>query len=200
MTGSRRVPLYLPEYPVLLEQRHLDNCRVACDREELLTQLAVRPQPRIAEIGVFRGEFSQVLLRKFAPSVLHLFDLDLKRHKIAEHFARLIATGQVQLHEGDSSTGIAALPLEYFDLIYIDGDHSYEGVVKDIQASVPRLVPGGYLVFNDYTFWSPCENMQYGIMQAVNEFCRREDWEATHFALDGYMYCDLAIRKLTLNR
>lgn len=37
--------------------------------------------------------------------------------------------------------------------------------------------------------------MPYGIMQAVNEICLEREWEATHFALDGYMYCDIAIRR-----
>jgi hypothetical protein len=90
---------------------------------------------------------------------------------------------------------VSTFPLEYFDVVYIDGDHSYLGVKKDIEASVPRLSAQGYLILNDYTCWSPCENLQYGVMPAVNEFCRRENWEATHLALDGYMYCDLAIRR-----
>lgn len=196
MTGSLKEDgLFLPPYPTLLEARHLRNCRTVSNREELLARLDTRDRPRVAEIGVFRGEFSRTLLDRLAPSELHLIDLDLTRHAIGQKFAAEIQSGIVHLHEGDSSQTMASFPERHFDVIYIDGDHSYEGVTKDIAASVPRLADHGYLVFNDYTYWSPCENMPYGIIQAVNEFCVEHDWEATHFALDGYMYCDIALRR-----
>jgi SAM-dependent methyltransferase len=199
MTGSWKERLYLPPYPRLLGQQHLKHCRTCCDRDELISQLDLPPRPRVAEIGVFQGEFSRVLLDRLTPGELHLVDLDLKQHAIAAKFAVEVEQGCVHLHEADSSTTIASFPDSYFDMIYIDGDHSYEGVKMDIEASVPRLADGGYLVFNDYTYWSPCENMAYGIIQAVNEFCWEHAWEATHFALDGYMYCDIALRKPNRN-
>jgi hypothetical protein len=37
--------------------------------------------------------------------------------------------------------------------------------------------------------------MRYGVMQAVNEFCLNTNWEVAYFALDGYMYCDIAIHR-----
>jgi len=35
-------------------------------------------------------------------------------------------------------------------LLFIDGDHSYEGCKNDILAWVPYLVPGGILAVHDY--------------------------------------------------
>lgn len=195
VTGSAKNRLFLPATPTLLEQRHLEKCRVVCHRQELISRLALPDKPRVAELGVFRGDFSQTLLDRLAPSELHLIDLDLRSYDIAGRFADEIARGIVHLHEADSSTTIASFPAEYFDLIYIDGDHSYDGVHRDIEASAPRVTDRGYLVFNDYTRWSLCENLSYGTMQAINEFCIEQDWEATHFALDGYMYCDIALRR-----
>lgn len=49
-------------------------------------------------------------------------------------------------------------------LVYIDADHSYEGVKRDIEAWVPKLVPGGVLAFHDYA------NPDYGVNRAVQEF------------------------------
>lgn len=49
-------------------------------------------------------------------------------------------------------------------LVYIDCDHSYEGVKADINAWYPKLVKGGILAFHDY------EARQYGVKQAVTEF------------------------------
>ena len=39
---------------------------------------------------------------------------------------------------------------EYFDLIYIDGDHSFSGVFSDIQNYYSKLKPGGILSGHDY--------------------------------------------------
>lgn len=36
-----------------------------------------------------------------------------------------------------------------FDFVYIDGDHSYEGVVKDIQNYKSKVKPGGVMAFHD---------------------------------------------------
>jgi spermidine synthase len=195
MTGSPKRELVILPSPPLLPQRHLENCRTVASRDELLRRIDVRPGPRVAELGVFRGEFSRYLLDTLRPEELHLFDLDLRRFSIAEKFSTEIDQRRIFLHEGDSSTGLLALPDAYFDLIYIDGDHTYEGVCRDIEAAERKLAANGYLIFNDHTYWSPCECLSYGVMQAVNEFCERSDREAVFLALDSYMYCDIAIRR-----
>jgi hypothetical protein len=37
------------------------------------------------------------------------------------------------------------------DLVYIDGDHSYEGIVTDLQCWYPKVREGGILSGDDYT-------------------------------------------------
>jgi len=49
-------------------------------------------------------------------------------------------------------------------MVFIDGDHTYEGVKKDILALADKLVANGYLCFHDYSV-----NF-LGVVQAVNEF------------------------------
>lgn len=40
------------------------------------------------------------------------------------------------------------------DLIFIDGDHSYEGCKKDVERFVPEFLrPGGYFILHDYYGW-----------------------------------------------
>lgn len=51
----------------------------------------------------------------------------------------------------------------YFDFIFIDADHSYESVVKDLNAWYPKIKKGGIFSGHDYTCWA-------GVNKAVNEF------------------------------
>lgn len=52
-------------------------------------------------------------------------------------------------------------------MVYIDGDHSYEGVKRDLKAYYPKVVKGGILAFHDYL------NEAYGVNKAVHDFAGR---------------------------
>jgi hypothetical protein len=39
------------------------------------------------------------------------------------------------------------------DLLFIDGDHSYEGCLRDVMKFVPAVRPGGYFILHDYYGW-----------------------------------------------
>lgn len=184
----------LPEHAPELTERHLKNCRVVRNREVVLQQM--KKGGIVAEVGVQEGEFSKLILQLCEPQELHLIDCILGGYSIDQKFKPEIDRGQVILHESDSSTAIRKFPDAYFDFIYIDADHSYDGVQRDIEAGKTKIKDGGFLIFNDYTYWSPGECINYGVIQAVNELCVREDWEMVYFALAGYMHCDVAIRKL----
>jgi len=58
----------------------------------------------------------------------------------------------------------------YFDFIYIDGDHLYESVIADLKGWWPKLKDGGIMAGDDYVFvLNPAEG-QYGVVEAVEEF------------------------------
>lgn len=59
-----------------------------------------------------------------------------------------------------------------FDLIYIDGDHDYDSVNRDIRISIPHIKPNGYLSGHDYNSSCP------GTIKAVdNHFKNIEIFE-----------------------
>jgi predicted O-methyltransferase YrrM len=62
----------------------------------------------------------------------------------------------------DAAKTLAPEPIR---LLYIDGLHTYEGVHDDITTWVPRVVPGGVIVFDDYFN----TNSGVGVHQAVDE-------------------------------
>jgi hypothetical protein len=39
------------------------------------------------------------------------------------------------------------------DLLFIDGDHSYDGCAQDVMRYVPSVRPGGYFILHDYYGW-----------------------------------------------
>ena len=39
---------------------------------------------------------------------------------------------------------------EFFDVVYIDGDHTYNGVMSDIRSYLPKVKHGGLLCGHDY--------------------------------------------------
>jgi len=49
------------------------------------------------------------------------------------------------------------------DFVFIDADHAYESVKKDIEAWLPKVKNGGYLSGHDYASHAP------GVISAVNE-------------------------------
>jgi hypothetical protein len=184
----------LPDNTPELTATQLKNCRVLPNREAILLQM--KKGGIVAEVGVQEGVFSKSILQICEPKELHLIDYSLTEFSIEKNFRSQIESGQVKLHESDSSLAISKFPDEYFDFIYIDADHAYKGVKRDIQAAKTKIKQDGFLLFNDYTYWSPCECINYGVVQAVNELCVNENWEMIYYAFGGYMYCDVAIRKL----
>lgn len=60
----------------------------------------------------------------------------------------------MSIHVPDNSLG----------LVYIDCDHSYEGVFKDLSVWIHKLVDGGIMAGHDYLA------RQYGVKKAVADF------------------------------
>lgn len=185
----------------MLQDSHVKNCRFVESRLKILEYLPKNSV--VAEVGTQYGYFAEQIMAIAKPKKLHLLDynFDLFKAEISKKQNSLvqkgIENGTVELHEGDSSTSLSSFPEEYFDWIYIDADHAYQGVCKDIQQGYTKVKAEGMMVFNDYTNWSVCEVMPYGVAKAVNEFCIANNWEIVFFAFQSLGYHDVAIRKNT---
>ena len=58
---------------------------------------------------------------------------------------------------------------EFFDLIYIDGDHVFDQVKLDIYNSWKILKSGGYLILDDYLWWY-YKDLKLNPSSAINTF------------------------------
>lgn len=57
---------------------------------------------------------------------------------------------QATFYEMPSVEAAAMLTGNLFDMVFIDGDHSYEGCLLDIQTWLPLVKPGGWICGHDY--------------------------------------------------
>jgi hypothetical protein len=147
------------------------------------------------EIGVAEGAFSKVLLDVIKPHKLHLVDpwehqeradyeqdgnnadnetQESRYRSVAQLFAKETREGVVTIHRRYSQDVAADFRDGQFDWIYIDGLHSYEGVQSDLDLYKGKLKPGGVIMGHDYTNHQRAQQMQFGVVEAVNDFVARE--------------------------
>lgn len=145
----------------------------------------------VAELGVFLGDFSQQLLTTVQPETLYLIDAwkyydygyadplnvsqewhDGNCRSVMARFAEQIAEGKVFVMRMLTTLAAAQLPDDFFSLVYVDANHSYQGTLDDLRAFAPKVRKGGYLLGHDYTY-----NLGFGVIPAVTEFCTSEGWE-----------------------
>jgi hypothetical protein len=71
---------------------------------------------------------------------------------------------------------------EKVDWVYVDGDHSYEGCLKDLRNCLKIVKPGGMIFGDDYT-------NKPGVHQAVNQFIAETNLPFNNFYETQYEIC-----------
>ncbi|OUJ12046.1 class I SAM-dependent methyltransferase [Acetobacter sp. DsW_059] len=195
----------------------LRNARLLSSRDDILPLLP--RHAHIAEVGVMKGDFSEKFLKICKPSKFYAID-EFMVHKLPEvwgqktsdlfenkthgqffkdRFASQVASGQVVVMEGDSGTMLASLADESLDVVYLDADHNYHAVVRDLEIARKKMKPHtGLVILNDYIMSDGAS--PYGVIQAGHEFMLHHGWEMVAFALHDHMYCDVVLRKMPVRR
>jgi predicted O-methyltransferase YrrM len=119
----------------------------------------------IAEVGVKFGRTTFFLLDNVQDLVIHAVDLDISmfynKEVKSKYKDRLIPIKGYSYEVADQ------LPNNSMDLIFIDADHSYESVKKDILAYTPKLKDNGILSGHDIDY--------PGVNKAVRELIKDFD-------------------------
>jgi hypothetical protein len=167
------------------------NWPASIERRRFLLELLPHASVGI-EIGVHLGDFAEAILIVVEPTELHLVDpwyyessprydkawyggkgadgqreLDARHAAVCERFAVQIRAGQVAVHRGQSETILPQFPDGYFDWVYIDGNHLYEYVARDLALALEKTRPAGLITGDDYTdsgWWGG------GVKRAVDQF------------------------------
>jgi hypothetical protein len=173
----------------------------------------------IAEVGVALGGFSRMLIdccrpaRFIAIDTFRLNELPMfwgrppteyfgdKTHLAwYQHtFGSEIDSGIMRVLEGDSAEQMECLPDASVDVFYLDADHSYASVKRDLNVIIRKIKPDGWLVINDYILIDQLgAEAPYGVIYATNEFMLEHRWAMYYFALQAHMFCDVALRRREL--
>lgn len=185
-----------------LEEKHVRNCQITLNRRAMLQRIGKLEV--VAELGVNRGEFSREILDVMQPSRLHLVDIwDSERyhdglfHEVTSKLATELESGSVQVHRKLSTEAHEDFPDEYFDMVYIDTDHSYQTTRDELMAYASKMKPDGILAGHDYSMGNWDASCRYGVFEAVHEFCVTFDWELCFLTAEPLESPSFAIRKIT---
>lgn len=153
-----------------------------------------------AEVGVWRGDMSYYLLKSCPTLHLRMVDSWAAPAAQPEHYrqsddfhahlsesvqlgymqaainATAFATDRRTIARLPSAEAAARVEDGSLDFVFIDGDHSYEGVLTDIGAWLPKIRPDGFVSGHDY---HPQRNKQknFGVCRAVDEAAALYGWE-----------------------
>ena len=167
-----------------------------------------------AEIGVFKGNFSDSLLRVTQPKILHLIDpwkssgadihkgafyseaqrsqkdMDEMFAEVEKRFTTQIQAGKVVMHRETSESALGAMADASLDWVYVDGDHTEGAVSADLELAFKTLRRGGLLCGDDYilgSWWGA------GVVRAANRFIGRH---AEEVSIIAFIDTQFIIRKL----
>ncbi len=86
-----------------------------------------------------------------------------------EYFKPFGLNGHLKLHVMTSQEFAQKNPEKKFEYIYIDGDHSYEGVKSDFDNFWPRLTQGGIISFHDIDMKGLHHGQEFGVWRLWDE-------------------------------
>jgi len=155
------------------------------------------------EVGVHRGALSKQLLESFPDLILAMVDpwksyekddpyfisgdscaMQTRAQQVDNYKAACEATEEMKdrrlILKLTSEAAFNRIPWKKIDFVFLDGDHTFDAVAKDIASWWKKVRPGGLLMGHDYGH--PACRTTWGVDKAVDEFASRENLPLT---IDG---------------
>lgn len=93
----------------------------------------------------------------------------LKKYKNKIKFVKMFSEEASKLFKNNS-----------LNFVYIDGNHQYEFVKKDIELYYPKIKKGGIIGGDDYYFCDESKASNFGVVDAVNKFFKNKNISFMH--------------------
>ncbi len=150
-------------------------------------RFAGKPNLNFLQIGAYTGDASEWLLNNIiTDQTSWLTDVDTwcgsdeEVHKqfdwaALENFYdnRISKYKNVCKIKGYSADFLQAANAEYYDFIYVDGDHRAEEVYKDAMYGFKCLKKGGIMAFDDYLWVHDSQSPELSPKQGIDRFLDR---------------------------
>ena len=141
------------------------------------------------ELGVFEGEFSNILLNTNKFKKLYLVDMftgmidsgdkngNNVKYKNGEDLLKEVTfkfknNKNIEVVKSDSLKFLSNFENHFFDFIYIDTSHQYEHTKNELNLSLKKIKPGGIISGHDYN-----KTHFKGVVDAVDEFSKENKLE-----------------------
>jgi len=160
-------------------------------REQLLELMP--KDSTCAELGVGKGNFSKIILQVTKPKLHYCVDLwgpiatnvqgtyytdqdtwDQRFEEIKKDFK----TYNVKFVRDMTYNLPNYCESKLFDWVYVDGDHTYNGCMKDLQAVKNLVKDDGMILGHDYRpAWR--KRPDWGVVESVNDFVEENNYYLT---------------------
>lgn len=158
-----------------------------CDNWIPHIQLSHDQPIKYCEIGVFYGHNLLRFAQLFPNAELTGIDpwLDYNEYDEYKGTINLVYEGfkenlaadpnrnRITIHRGFSHNILKDQPDQYFDIIYIDGNHSFEFVLADADLAYQKVKVGGYIIFDDVDW----ETVQKAFFHFLNKYSQTVKYE-----------------------
>lgn len=174
----------------------MNQLRIRVDARSAV--LDVLPRGAVgAEVGVAKGDYSKRLIRSLKPQKIFLIDpwrvadagvqrraahygadrvdqsfLDSRYQYVCRRFEKEREAGVVEIVRGGFQDWLDREPTQELDWVYIDGDHSHDGVLRDLRIAMAVVKYGGLIACDDYGTHGWWEG---GVTSAIHGFLDKED-------------------------
>ena len=142
------------------------------------------------ELGVWRGVYSDIILRHSKLDLLFSIDSwqpgswsgpksqNITRKKLAVHKNRSV------LLPMSFSEAARIIADDSLDFIYVDGEHDYDSINRDIKEWWPKLKLGGLFSGHDYKLIGP-DGQDFGVIRAVAEHVAKHNLDVFITGVSG---------------
>lgn len=160
---------------------------------EHLSDFIGKKNLKFLQLGVFTGDASVWLMQNIlTDQSSHLTDVDTwegsdeEQHDLMDFSdVEMVYNNKTSVYKnltkfkGTTLNYLKNAPLDYFDFIYIDADHTAVGVLLDAELSWLSLKSGGVLAFDDYMWRERTDRDDLHPQPGIHSFLDRHqgEWE-----------------------
>lgn len=152
------------------------------------------------EVGTWKGAFALKIIATLKPSKFSAVDpyelfpgmvsapsIEYNNQESLDQLAinvtKLLEASNGRLIREKSVDAASRFQDNSIDFVYIDGDHTLEGIQADINAWWPKVKTGGIFCGDDYNPGKTGKGFKYGVVEGVNDFAQKNNLDVITYTL-----------------